>query len=334
MLLIIFAAFFPETCRNVVGNGSIPARGVAQSVVGYLQQRRHAREGPTDDFSSVQTLPRKKSGFPNPLATLKILLEKESCIVLLYNALFFTGMMVVSASIPTLYEEVYGLNSLHTGLCYITMGMGSLLSTLTMGHAVDWNFRRHARQLGMTISKTKQQDLSSFPIEKVRFQVVVPSHVIGTASIIVYGWTLDYHTHLAWPEVALFFLGFGVTTAFNITNTLLIDLHRDKPATATAAINFTRCLMSAGGAAAILPMCTAMGIGWAFTFIALIYVVLILAVFWLMAKGMGWRKEAEELKRAKETASSRPASEDLDAEEISVGERKPGAEPVEQDGVR
>ena len=44
LLLMVFAFFFPETCRNVVGNGSIPARGLNQSILGYLQQRRHARE--------------------------------------------------------------------------------------------------------------------------------------------------------------------------------------------------------------------------------------------------------------------------------------------------
>jgi hypothetical protein len=45
----------------------------------------------------------------------------------------------------------------------------------------------------------------------------------------------------------LFVIGFGISTAFNGTNTLLIDLHRDQPAATTAAVNFVRCLMSAGG---------------------------------------------------------------------------------------
>ena len=256
---------------------------------------------------------------------LKILFDKESAIILLYNGLFFTGMMVVTGALPTLYARVYGLNTLDTGLCYISLGMGSLAATLTMGHVVDWNFRRHARSSNLTISKGKQQDLTNFPIERVRFQVVVPGHIIGTMGIIVFGWTLEYQTHLAWPEVALFLIGFGVSTAFNITNTLLIDLHRDKPATATAAVNFVRCLMSAGGAAAIIPMCNAMGTGWAFTFIALVYVVLLAAVFWIMAKGMTWRREAAEHQRNKIAAEQAREGSDRDVEEKSVDEERSAA---------
>ncbi|KAF7185818.1 MFS transporter M6 [Pseudocercospora fuligena] len=299
-LLVVFTLFFPETCRNVVGNGSIPAKGVNQSILGYLQQRHHRLNSPDDASSFTTTRSKKRSSklsLPNPLQTLAILTDKESSLILLYNGLFFTGMMVVTASIPTLYESLYHLNTLYTGLCYISMGMGSLASTLTTGHVVDWNFRRHARKLGLQISKTRQQDLSNFPIERVRFEVVVPGHIIGTIGILIFGWTLNFHTSLAGPEVALFLIGFGVSTAFNITNTLLIDLHRDQPATATAAVNFVRCLMSAGGAAAIIPMCNAMGIGWAFTFLALVYVVLIAAVFWLMKAGMRWREEKRERKK-------------------------------------
>ena len=150
------------------------------------------------------------------------------------------------------------------------------------------------------IKKGKQQDLTNFPIEVVRFQVVIPGHIVGTLAVIVYGWTLKFKTHIAGPEIALFFIGWGVSTSFNLTNTLLIDLHRDKPATATAAVNLVRCLLSAAGAAAIIPMCDAMNPGWAFTLLASIYAVYILVVFWIMKKGMGWRAQTAEKKKRKE----------------------------------
>jgi multidrug resistance protein len=305
VLLVVFVGFFPETCRNVVGNGSVPARGVSQSVLGHLQQRRldrarvaHGGEDVEAGGEAIVTA-QKKFAFPNPLRTLKILGEKESCIVLLYNGLFFTGMMMTSAVIPDLFNIAYGLDELKIGLCYIALGTGSLISALTMGHVVDWNFARHARLNGIEIAQGKQQDLRLIPIERIRLEVVVPGHVIGTLALIAFGWTIKYETHIAWPEVCLFFIGFGVSTAFNTSNTLLIDLHRDQPATATAAVNFVRCLMSAGGSVAIIPMCQTMNAGWAFTLIGLVYVLLIVVVFWVMEKGMGWRREAED-KKAKD----------------------------------
>ncbi|KAH9835065.1 putative transporter AQR1 [Teratosphaeria destructans] len=307
VLLVIFTLFFPETCRNVVGNGSIPARGINKSIIGEWQRRKYMRRMEFgDDKSSIHTTrPKKKASFPNPLHTLKIVAEKESGLILFYNGFFFTGMMMTTGAIPTLYSEQYGLDVLDTGLCYISMGVGSLVSTLTMGHVTDWNFRRHAARLGFAITKGRQQDLSNFPIEKVRFQVVLPGHIIATLAYIAFGWTVHYRTSLAGPEIALFFIGFGVSMAFNLTNTLLIDLHKDKPATATAAVNFVRCLLSAGGAAAIIPMCNAMGIGWAFTFMALVYVAWIAMLPLLMAKGMKWRQEAAAERKAKEAGAAK-----------------------------
>lgn len=172
--------------------------------------------------------------------------------------------------------------------------------------------RRHSRRLGLVIKKGKQQDLQNFPIEVVRFQVVIPGHVIGTLAILTFGWTINFATHIAGPEIAVFFIGFGVSTSFNLTNTLLIDLHRDKPATATAAVNFVRCLMSAGGAAAIIPMCDAMTPGWAFTFLALVYAVLILVAFLIMKKGQSWRAAAAEKKRKEEAEKASSAEADVE----------------------
>jgi multidrug resistance protein len=243
VLLVIFVFLFPETCRNVVGNGSIPATGINQSVLAWWQHHRRAA-----DMDIKEPKPEKrKVGFPNPLATFQIIAEKESGIILLYNGFFFTGMMITVSAIPELYSQAYQLNSLHLGLCYIANGMGSLLSSLTMGYVADWNFRRHAKAMGFTITKGKQQNLTNFPIERVRMEIVIPGHIIGILGLIAFGWSVKFQTHIAGPEVALFVIGFGISTAFNMSNGLLIDLHRDQPAAATAAINFARCLMSAGG---------------------------------------------------------------------------------------
>lgn len=296
VLLILFFFLFPETCRAVVGNGSIPATGINRSLFSYLQQS-NKKEHQCNNRDADELSHRKhKIPFPNPLATLRVLGEKESCVILLYNGFFFTGMMVVSAALPSLFKDAYSLDELKVGLCYIAMGTGSLTSSLTMGHVVDWNFRRHAALNNFTITKGRQQDLSNFPIERVRLQIAAPGHLIGTAAIIAFGWMIKYRTHIAGPEVALFFIGFGTSTAFNQTNTLFIDLHRHQAATATAAVNFVRCLMSAGGTVAIIPMCRAMNPGWAFTLLGLVYVCLISVVFWIMKNGMRWRKEAADKK--------------------------------------
>ncbi|EMD62851.1 hypothetical protein COCSADRAFT_37744 [Bipolaris sorokiniana ND90Pr] len=302
-LLILFVFFFPETCRKVVGNGSIPPRGVNRSVISCIQQRKLRKQFPQETTAPLP--PRTKTAWPNPLATMRILGEKESGIILLYNGLFFTGLMVTVAAIPDLFHEAYGLDELDIGLCYISNGVASLIASLTMGRVVDWNFRRHARKIGLAIIPGKQQDLSNFPIERVRMEVLLPNHMVGVLGIFMFAWTLQFKTHIAGPEIALGVMGFCITSAFNITNGLLIELHRDQPAAATAAVNFARCLMSAGGSAAILPMCRAMSPGWAFTLIAFVYVALLPVALWVMRDGMRWRQELAEKKRVKEEGMRR-----------------------------
>lgn len=149
----------------------------------------------------------------------------------------------------------------------------------------------------MPIVKGRQQDLSDFDIERVRLEIVLPSHIIGTIGLLIFGWTVNYGTHIAFPEIGLVIVGFGISGAFNITNNLLIDLHRDVPAATTAAVNFVRCLLSAGGAAAIIPMVNAMGTGWAFTFMVGIAALLFVVVVWIMRNGMRWRQEKAERTR-------------------------------------
>lgn len=146
VLLVLFIFLFPETCRNVVGNGSIPPSGLNRSVISCIQARKQRLQR-SSDVESIRPA-KHKFTLPNPLVTFRICLEKESGIILLYNGLFFTFMMTTVVVIPYLYVRTYELSELHLGLCYIANGVGSMASSMTMGHVVDWNFRRHARRVG------------------------------------------------------------------------------------------------------------------------------------------------------------------------------------------
>jgi multidrug resistance protein len=297
VLFILFVVLFPETCRNVVGNGSIPARGVNRSMLGYWQQRRNATDVESQRTSVKQE---NKLVFPNPLLTLNILKEKESAMLLVYNGLFFNGQMALSTALPYLLQRYYGFNTLQVGLCFLPLGCGSLLAALTTGRVVDWNFRRHANKIGMVLTKGKQQDLTNYPIERARLEVIAPAHVLGTIFLIIFGWLIKYVVHISAPAIMLLFIGFGISTSFNTSNTLIIDLHRSKPATATAAVNFVRCMISAGGVAAIVPMIEAMNPGWCFTFLGLLYVA-IMPMLWAIAKwGPRWRAQVAEKRLQKE----------------------------------
>ena len=81
--------------------------------------------------------------------------------------------------------------------------------------------------------------------------------------------------------------------------------------------------MSAGGVAAIIPMIDTMGPGWAFTFIGLVYVLLISVIFLIMKYGQRWRKERMESREREASGEMEKvnASRTVDAEIHSIDEK-------------
>ena len=77
-------------------------------------------------------------------------------------------------------------------------------------------------------------------------------------------------------------------------NTLLIDIHRESPSTASAGGNLTRCALAAGGVAAMEPLLVRLGEGPFFTLVAGVASMLgVLAIGVIRRKGMAWRLQRE-----------------------------------------
>ncbi|KAK5085961.1 hypothetical protein LTR05_005251 [Lithohypha guttulata] len=324
--LTIFLVFFPETARSKVGNGSIPPEGWNMSLMNYLAIRRIRREQMSDDHTPANTettesLPKSKKRFPNPLASLVLLLDKQVAIILLYNALLFCAFYDVTATIPSQFAKIFHFNDLQIGLCFIPFGVGSMLAALVNGQFLDRNFARWCRKLDIQIKKGRDMDLRNFPIERARLEIAMPAIYTTIALILVWGWLLEINGPLPALLVILFFTSFSMSIAFNVTSTLLVDFYPTKPATATAANNFVRCLLGAGATAAVLPMIEAMGRGWTFTFLSLVLLVTSPLVWLNFRYGMKWREE----RRMKEEMKARMSVVEDGGESMS-GKVKLGGE--------
>jgi predicted MFS family arabinose efflux permease len=71
--------------------------------------------------------------------------QKDVSIILLANAVLFAGFYDVNASIPSIFEDLHGLDDLQIGLCYIPFGLRATVAALITGKLLDRNFRRLAR---------------------------------------------------------------------------------------------------------------------------------------------------------------------------------------------
>ncbi|RSL38457.1 hypothetical protein CEP53_014855 [Fusarium sp. AF-6] len=279
----------PETCRNVVGNGSIAPQRWNRSLLDLYKHR--------DDATS-QNIPKREFKFPNPLKTLSIVFEKEMALILFINAMVYLGFILVAATMSTLFKEIYGYNDLEVGLCYLPYGAGCAGAVVAQGYVLDWNYRRIAKSIGFTIDRRRGDDLARFPIETARIQPLYPTLFLGIGALIAYGWVLEVETSVAVPLVLVFLIGMLIPTSFSVLNTLIVDLNPHAPATATAANNLVRCLFGAAATAAIDSMIKGMGRGWCFTFLALINLALMPALRLLDKRGLQWRAA-----RAKREAS-------------------------------
>lgn len=160
-----------------------------------------------------------------------------------------------------------------------------------VGPVLDWNFRRHAKRLGIEISKDKQQDLKGFPIEWARLQVSMPLLCISAAAMVAYGWVLQARTSLAAVLIFVLLTQFGIASSFSGFSSLIVDLNRERAGTTTAAMNLARCWMGAAGVAIVNPMSNALGIGWASTVIAGSWLLFCPTMLWTIKCGPKWREE-------------------------------------------
>ncbi|KPM44951.1 hypothetical protein AK830_g1660 [Neonectria ditissima] len=281
VLFLVVLAFLPETCRNVVGDGSITPPLWNMSLLGYLKQRKQ------QDTSAETEKPTKRR--PNPFASLKILAERQTGLVLLFSSLMYGGYYLVMVTLSTQLTSRFGFSSVTVGLCYLPLGCGSLCYRYTGGFLMDWNFRRYAKKEGVEIVKNRQQNLNLLPIERMRVEISLPLVYLSCAMIMIYGWLLEKKYPLAGIEVSLFFVGLLFSGSLNNLNTLIVDLNVESAATAVAANNLARCLLGAGAAAIANPLIDRIGLGWASVFVAGVLIIATPILWAVMLRGQRWR---------------------------------------------
>ncbi|KAK5115734.1 hypothetical protein LTR62_000823 [Meristemomyces frigidus] len=274
---IPLALFLPETCRKIVGDGSIPPPWPCVNLSDTWRHKKRAEEGiEVDEVKKAVLRKNFKIAVPNPIGTLKVLADFESALILLATAFAVSCFYAISTGASVAFSTLYGFDDLYVSLMFLPIGTGG--------------YRRHAKKLNFPVLKNRQTDLSNFPIEQARLQIALPMFGLAATSIIGYGWMLSHKLSLAGPIIMLFILGYSLIAASQVLNVLIIDIYPGQPATATAANNVSRCLLGAAATAAIGPMVKAMGNGWSYTVLALLFVASCAGPVATMRYGIVWRR--------------------------------------------
>ncbi|KAF7558354.1 hypothetical protein G7046_g5792 [Stylonectria norvegica] len=322
--IALVVVFFPETCRHIVGDGSILPPPIYRSVWQTLKRRQKKAENLTRQTSNVsQTKNNYKFKAPNVAGSLMMLMEKETGLLLSYSGIVFAGFYCIATAMPSQFSKNYGYNDIEVGLMYLPLAVGSILAAVVVGPLMNWNYKRYCDKLGVDGDRSRQQDLSEFPIERARLEFGFPLVALAAISLIGWGWAMQAQTHVAVPCILSAFLGVGMIGFNNTTNALLVDIHPGQAGTATAANNLTRCLLGAGASAAIVPLINAIGVGWAFTVVGGLFVVFSPSLLALMMWGSKWRHELKAKKdRKKEVAAKVQVQQGLAESETVVAEQR------------
>lgn len=272
-----------ETCRAVVGNGSVLPPRWNRSV--YQALARKSKESP--DRSTVIQFRRR----PSILDGIRIAFEKEVGLVVLFGTLSFCGSMTVLSTLPTVLERTYGFNALQVGLCYLPYTCGAVAARWTAGTFNDRNFQRLAQRAGVDIIPNRQGDLIDVPLEKARLEIAIPFAYSSCVFMVLYAWLVQYEVHISGPLVALFFLGNMIGGSNSSLTSLLVDLHSTKPATVMSSLNLFRFMCGAGIVAGAMPLVETIGIGWVGTIVALVLAFASPSLWMVYREGHRWRRQ-------------------------------------------
>ena len=315
VILVLMLFFFPETCRKIVGDGSARPhpvyRTLWQVIKDSCRRRKAKRLGDEKVLSRMPTSASQRSRKPlkierpNVFGAVEVLFEKELGLLLAFSAVVFAGFYAIATSMPSQMGRLYGFDDIIIGLLYLPLAGGSAVTAFVVGPAMNWNYRRHRRRLGLPVDKnarSRQDDLSEFPIERARLEVGIPLLALAAIVMLCWGWALQEGVNVAVPCVLLFLMGVGMIGFNNSVSVLLIDVNPGNAGSAVAANNLTRCLVGAGASAAIVPMSNAMGIGWAFFLFGCLYICFMPVLLLIMRNGIQWRAELREKKSRREKA--------------------------------
>ncbi|PNP61030.1 hypothetical protein FNYG_14118 [Fusarium nygamai] len=303
VFLIFLVILLPETLRSIVGNGSRdPTHAMAKYPLSVYQKTTKVQW----NHDTVSTLPTAKKHI-DITGPFRILISKQAAPIIVFLAVYYAVWQMSITAMSSLFEDKYGLTETQIGLTFIANGVGSMVGTLMTGKILNIDYHRFKARHDARIAGSNAEDdvepahrqkaqENDFPLETARLRLVPLFSLLQCASILLFGWTIQYphQVHIAVPIVSTFITGWSAVSMQSVVMTYLVDVFHDRSAAASASLNLARCLFAAGGTSFVMPMIKSIGVGLAFTVCVVVQGVAVvsLAVQWKF--GAKWRRAAED----------------------------------------
>lgn len=236
-------------------------------------------------------------------------------------------------ALSTALSKEYSLDVAQVGLCYLPSGVCTLISIVTAGRYLNWNYKNKLRDYRSWLDQKRSELLEAhdndlnvvqqiieddsqytFNIFRARLQPAFVTLILSSSGFCAYGWCITAKAPLAAVLCMSGFASLFSNCILTFSTTLIVDLFPSKTSTATGCLNLFRCILSAVFIAALSKMVEKMKYGGVFTFIGALTSSSSILLFILLRKG-------------KELTFERKRQERETTEEIRLPEPKESASP-------
>lgn len=200
-LLVFTVLLLPETKRDIVEDGTVPAPRHLQPLIRWLDALK----------SSDRALEKPEARFRIDIAApVRLLIEPECLCIAIFAGVCYAVWQVTMVATATLYAERYGLDELSIGLTYISNGIGSLCGSILTGKLLDRQYKQQLRK-EQAVPVVGDENLPRIQevqhIEHARIKPIIVPTFAFLASVVALGWIIQYHVHIAASIVMAFFVG-------------------------------------------------------------------------------------------------------------------------------
>ncbi|OAQ97166.1 hypothetical protein LLEC1_03050 [Akanthomyces lecanii] len=199
-------------------------------------------------------------------------------------------LYIMFTSITPLFEQQYGFDSIHAGLAFLGLGVGSMVGVGYFSTASDSYMKKKAKEAGELAAD--EEEMARRPsVSAIKPEYRLPPLRAGAillpAGLFIYGWTAQYKVHWIVPIIGTAIMGVGNLVIFML---YLVDTFTIYAASALAANSVVRSLLGAVLPLAGGPMYERLGLGWGNSLLAFIAVALIPVPWLFMRYGEYLRK--------------------------------------------
>lgn len=181
----------------------------------------------------------------------------------LYVAFVYGCLYLLFTTMSTTFKQTYGFSTGLSGLVYVSLGIGNVISWLFVSVYSDKAVVRLAAANGGVFEPEMRLGIST------GFGIFVP------ITFFMYGWSAYYKVHWIVPIIALAPFGIGCTGIMQTIMTYLVDCYPVYASSAIAANTVLRSLFGAILPLAGSPMYKTLGVGWGSSLLGFIAVAMI-----------------------------------------------------------